>query len=62
MAKLFQKFERVYPEVSIDPHSPFWELNAELDENDPLTILMRAEEGDEEAEELTRGFRFHITS
>ena len=59
MGKLFEKFERLYVEVSIDPHSVFWDLIEECDMDDPLIILMKAEEGDEEAVELTKGFCFH---
>jgi hypothetical protein len=52
VARLYPEFTRIVQEISVDPHSGFWYYHQEVDFADPLSILIRCEEGDEEALEL----------
>ena len=54
MVWLYPLFTRVEVEIPVDPHSGFWYYHQEIDEDDPLTLLIKCEEGDEEALELMR--------
>lgn len=56
MAKLYERFERIEWEISTDPHSLRFQIRATVDPvGDPLDLLMRVEEGDEEAVEIFYG-------
>jgi hypothetical protein len=59
MVKLYPPFELVYPEILMDPHSKLAYATQKVDEDsDPLEILLRAEEGDEVAMDITT-FEYH---
>jgi len=54
---LYPLFTRIEKEVSVDPHSAFWIYHQEVDYDDPLALMIRCEDGDEEAMELMRPHR-----
>lgn len=54
MAK-YEPFRRIELEQPVDPHSAFWLFHEKVDEHgDPLDLLIRAEEGDEIAQEVVK--------
>lgn len=55
--KLYPLFTRAWQEIPVDPHSGFWYFHQGVDEDDPLTLMIKCEEGDEEALELMRPSR-----
>lgn len=58
MAWLYPIFTRLYDEITVDPHSGFWFYHQDADpDGDPLDLLIRCEEGDEEALLLMRHLR-----
>lgn len=59
MAWLYEPFEVIYVEQVVDPQSLFWSYRLEPDPwGNPLDILIAAEEGDEDAMNLT-DFLYH---